>query len=298
MGERMTRIFLKTSVLALAVSSFAFGDALQLYAQGEWEEGKYRISLASRQKMLSQRIAMTACFVELGVKKDVNLEKLRRAHDVFDSTLIELRDGGGEYDIPPEKDRRTLEGLESVQSHWTDFSKTIQGVLETGEVTYEAEEDILSKNLMALEDMKKIASLVEQEYANPNNLMMDAAIAMSIVSRQRMLLQKATKEFCYVVADHHVEEEIENLKSTHTLFNTTLDAIKNGMPAVGVKPPPTPEIAAQLGVVDDVWHAIDEIFERAIAGEEISKEEIEFVATENSHLLEEMNKAVALYLDL
>ncbi|MHA3916342.1 type IV pili methyl-accepting chemotaxis transducer N-terminal domain-containing protein [Halovulum sp. GXIMD14793] len=294
----MTRILLKTSVLALAVSSFAFGDALELYAQGEFVEGKYRISLASRQKMLSQRIAMTACFVELDIEKDRNLEKLRRAHDVFDSSLKELRDGGGEHDIGPEKDRRTLEGLTVVDEHWVDFSKTIQDVLAKGEVTYEDEEDILYKNVMALEDMEMITALIKAEYANPNEMMLDAAIAMNIVSRQRVLLQKATKEFCYLVGGHHVEEERELLEATHNLFNTSMDALISGMPSAGLKAPPTEEIANELVVIQEVWGAMDKIFERALAGEEISKEEIEFVATENSHLLEEMNKVVGMYLSL
>lgn len=288
-------ILTKVSALTLALATFSFGDAASLYAQTQIDEAKYRINIAGRQRMLSQRIAKAACFVELGVQKDAHLQMLGDAHDLFDATLKELRDGGGQHGLAPETDRKTLEGLASVQDHWVDFSVTLKEVLAKGEVSYEAEEDILSKNLMALADMNLITSLVEQEYANPNETMMDAAIAINIFGRQRMLSQKASKEFCYVASGHHVEEERAHLEETRKLFDTSLDAITNGMPAAGLKPPPTPEIAAQLAVVGTIWGPMEAIFQRTIAGEAPSQADIEFIATENNRLLVEMNKAVEMY---
>lgn len=285
-------------VAGLAIAAPISTAYAPLYAQGKFDAAAYRINLAGRQRMLTQQMAKAACFIEIDIEKERHLAMLAEARAVFDTSLHQLRDGGGQPAIAAEDDRRTLEGLKVVFEHWETFKVAVDHVIEIGAVEFETEEIILESNVITLEDMNKTVSLIEQEYANPNQVMMGQAVAINIFGRQRMLSQKATKEFCYVVGDHHAAEEKALLGKTHALFEASLQAIMHGMPAVGIKKPPTQEISDQLQVVYDIWHPMDEIFVRTIAGEKPTHEELLFIATENDHLMSEMNKAVVMYQNL
>ena len=266
-------------------------------AETEMDLGKYRIDIAGRQRMLSQRIAKEVCFIELGYHVEEHHKMLEEDYHLFEDTLIELRDGGGQYNIEPEKDRRTLVELELVFEHWAPFKEAIETVLATDEVTDEVEEHIMEYNLVMLQDMNDTVTLIEQEYANPHTLEMADAFTLNLISRQRMLSQKAAKEFCYIATGHHVEEERIALAETRELFTNSHAAIANGMPALGIAPPPTAEISEQLAVVSEIWQPLDEIYTHVSEGTDPTEPEVGFVAAESIHLLAEMSNAVQLYVN-
>lgn len=266
-------------------------------AQTEVDLGKYRIDIAGRQRMLSQRIAKEICYIELGYHVAEHHEMLETDYHLFENTLIELRDGGGQYDIEPENDRRTLVQLERVFEHWAPFKAAIEEILATDQVTVDAEEHIIEYNLIMLNDMNETVTLIEQEYANPHSLEMSDALTLNLIARQRMLSQKAAKEFCYVATEHHVKEERHELAETRELFTATLNAVINGLPALGISPPPTDEIAEQLTFVSEIWQPMDEIFVNVAGGATPAEPEVAFIAAENLHLLAEMNNAVQLYVN-
>lgn len=258
--------------------------------------GKYRIDIAGRQRMLTQRIAKAICFIELGQDVDMHHDMLERDYHLFDETLYLLRDGGGEHNLAAETDRRTLAELEVVFAHWEPFAAEIETIIATNVVTAEAEEHIIEENLIMLQDMNDTTTLIEQEYANPHTLQMAGAMTINIFARQRMLSQKAAKDFCYVATAHHVEETRKDLAETQALFAASLGAIMNGYEALGIAPPPSEEIEAQLEIVAEIWGPLDEIFTNVSGGSDPTQAEVALVATENIHLQTEMNNAVQLYV--
>lgn len=292
-SHTLTRII---AISAISAASFSSPIVAQ-DAQIELDLGKYRIDIAGRQRMLSQRIAKEICFIELGFHVSEHHEMLESDYHLFESTLVELRDGGGQYNIDPETDRRTLVELEVVFGHWEPFKAAIEEILVNDEVTEDAEEHIIEFNMIMLNDMNETVSMIEQEYANPHTLEMADAVTLNLISRQRMLTQKASKEFCYIATNHHVGEEREELAATRQLFTATLDAITNGFPPLGIAPPPTPEIADQLALIAEVWKPIDEIFIHVSEGATPTDPEVEFVSAENVLLLTEMNNAVQMYVN-
>lgn len=296
MKLRKTITGIALSVATVTMTGFA---PLPAFAQDEkaFDPNRYRIDITGRQRMLSQRIAKSICFIELGHNVDAYHDYLDSDYHLFDDTLHILRDGGGEYNLEPEKDRRTLVKLESVFAHWEPFAAEIETILETDHISYETEEHVREENLIMLNDMNELVSLIEQEYANAHTLDMQNAMTLNIFARQRMLSQMIAKDFCYVVSGHHVEEEKAILEESHVLFQNSLDAIRNGMPAMGIDPPPNEEIKVQLDLVAHIWEELDAIYTRTIEGQTPTEEEIEFVSSESMHLLEEMNKAVQMYIN-
>lgn len=291
-----TRLGYVAGILALAMPAFAPSMPLAQEEEG-FDLGKYRIDIAGRQRMLTQRIAKAICFIELGHEVDLHHDMLEQDYHLFDETLHILRDGGGEKDLAPEEDRRTLEELKIVFEHWAPFAEEIETIIASNEVSEQAEEHIIEENLIMLKDMNDTVTLIEQEYANPHTLQMADAVTLNIFARQRMLSQKAAKDFCYVATSHHIEEERADLAQTHALFTASLGALINGYEPLGIAPPPTDEIKAQLDVVAEIWGPLDEIFTLVSEGEVPTPEQITLVASENIHLQEEMNKAVQMYVE-
>ncbi len=288
-----------TFMFVFVGASIAVSEPTFLTAQEEqgFDTNKYRIDLAARQRMLTQRIAKSICFIELGINVEVHHEELVNSFQLFDESLEELINGGGVHDIPPEDARRAIEALEAVRAEWEEMRPVMEEVIATDEISDENEEFILAENLVLLELTTAASQAIAQEHANPNETLMAEAVAVDIAGRQRMLTQKMAKEFCYVAAGHRVVEEREALKSTVGLFEASLAAITDGMPAAGIVPPPNDEIAAQLAVVAEVWAPMKEIYAKVMAEEFPTPEEIVFIEEESNHLLVEMNKAVQLYVN-
>ncbi len=256
----------------------------------------YRIDIAGRQRMLSQRMAKSICFVELGVDTEAHLASLDSDHTLFTNSLIELVEGGGTRELLPEADARTLAALEIVQDQWTKFNAEVETILQDGTVTSAADERLLEANLALLNAANEAVSLIEQEYTGATSMEMSDAVSVNLYGRQRMLSQKMAKEFCYIAAGHRVEEERAILMETVGLFDASLQAITNGMPAMGIIAPPNDEIAAQLGVVAEVWGPLKAIYDKIGAGADPTQEEIATISAGNLDLLSEMAKAVDLYV--
>lgn len=292
-SHTLTRII---AISAMSVTSFS-NPVFAQDAQVGLDLGKYRIDIAGRQRMLSQRIAKEICFIELGYRVEEHHAMLEEDYHLFEDTLIELRDGGGQYNIEPETDRRTLAELDLVLMHWTPLKVIIEEVLESNQVTEEAEESVFDYNLVMLQDSNDMVSLIEQEYANPHTLEMADAFTLNLISRQTMLSQKAAKEFCYIATGHHVEEERMALAETRQLFTASQDAIANGLPAMSIAPPPTEEIAGQLAFVTEIWKPMDEIYVHISEGADVTDPEVEFISSESIHLLAEMSVATQMYVD-
>ena len=264
-------------VLAIALPVFSPMASTAQGVSADFDPGRYRIDIAGRQRMLTQRMAKAVCNIHEGHVVDMHLEMLANDYHLFSDTLNILIDGGGEHDLEPENDRRTLEELGHVLTQWARLSEIVDHAIKTGTVSE--------------------VSLIEQNCANPNTLNMATAITLNIFGRQRMLAQQSAKGYCYVASGHNNGEETANLEEARSIFSVSLDAIRFGLPEMGIAPPPTDEIAAQLGVVAEIWQGMDAVFRAAIAGTTPTEEEITFIAIESMQLQNAMNTAVQMYID-
>ena len=62
---------LRVSATAALILSLALPVATPSFSQTDQaEEAKHRVNLAGRQRMLSQRMSMAACFIYVGVERD------------------------------------------------------------------------------------------------------------------------------------------------------------------------------------------------------------------------------------
>jgi len=120
------------------------------------------------------------------------------------------------------------------------------------------------------------------------------AVAINQAGRQRMLSQRMSKEFLFVVMGIDAETNQSELAKTVKLFDSTLDRLLAGDAEVSMPPPPSDEIRAQLNVVKGIWVPFRATLEKGLATKP-GPTELAAFSKESQHLLVEMDKAVSLY---
>jgi len=120
------------------------------------------------------------------------------------------------------------------------------------------------------------------------------SMIINISGRQRMLAEKSAKLFCLAQAGINVDENLQELSKTKTIFDNTMLALINGMPGV-ILPPPTAEIKTRLEQVLAAWQSTQDILDGAVEGATFSADEIAFVVNELETVRVMMNEVVKLY---
>ena len=291
----MQRSLILLVVAALAMPMPAFFAPVYASILPATDDGKRKINLSGRQRMLSQRMAKAACFASIDVQTDAHLKQASDAHALFDRTLRGLRGGDTEQGMNPEKAPRILEELAGVEELWTTYGASVARAATSADAAQAALPQIAELNLPVLRQINKTVGEFERHYGGTGEIHPVLALALNISGRQRMLSQKAAKEFCLILAGRNVDANRKALAETVALFETSLNGLKDGNEDMGLPPAPTDEIYAQLKTVNDLWAPLKAIFDATIAGATPNAADIEQVARDNNPLLKEMNQAVWMY---
>lgn len=258
-------------------------------------DGKRKINLAGRQRMLSQRMAKAACFAAIGLDVDAHLRMMREAHALFDRTLAGLRDGDPGQGIQfPERNGKVLAGLATVEGLWAEYGAAIAEAAASGAVSDAQLETIAALNLPVLAEMNATVKLTERAYG-ASDVPLGLAIALNISGRQRMLTQKMSKEFCLIARGHEVETNRAALGKTVALFDASLEALRFGAPDVGIRPPQGQALIDKLAEVQALWDGLEPVFLAVAEGGEPDPMALVEVSQDNNTLLVTMNEAVFLF---
>jgi len=268
---------LRTALRAVTLSSFtilSFGlptfeataETVATDNSSQDDGGNQRINYSGKLRMLSQRMPAAACVVAHSGNSEAAVQALGAASVEFGKILIALTDGDPDMGIfGAEKKRRTLAKLDEIKVLWEPFHAAINDILAGNNV--EASMTYLSENNMALLGAAKALVTEESaEYSNPYEMTAEDALLIDIAGRQRMLTQKIAKESCGIETGNAALGNMDNMQATISMFEMTLNALKDGMPAAGVKAPPTEEIHNSLVVATDHWKEAKSLLE-TIAGE-------------------------------
>ena len=284
---------------ASILSTFFFGTGDLSIAKASpitvAEDGKRKINLSGRQRMLSQRMAKAACFVALDIDKADHVQMAADAHALFDRTLKSLRHGDDEQGLLKEKNPKILSELQAVEVLWSDYGPAIENVTRHGGASGGILGQVAALNVPTLRQMHKTVGAFERHYGASGQIHPTLALALNISGRQRMLSQKASKEFCLIAAGHDVEANRKALGETVALFERSLIALMDGDDDLGLAEAPTDELYDQLETVQGIWLPLRDIFRSVAEGSQPNAEQIRKVAKDNNPLLIEMNRAVWMY---
>ena len=282
------------ALLGLTLGLLA-ADARPALATAAAADTKAKINLSGRQRMLTQQMAKAACFAAIAVQPAQHLAMLGKAHGLFERTLAGLREGDPDQGLEPESNIEVLVNLDQVTTLWGGFRSVNQEILGGGEASEDQLQTIGRVNLPLLRQMHKTVGTIQKVYGSTGSVHPALALAINVSGRQRMLSQKASKEFCFVLAGIEPDANRTALAATVALFTESLEGLIAGDPAKALAPAPSEEIRAQLEQVRALWQPLQDLMLRAAEGGTPSAEEIAAVASQNMPVLKAMNAAVQLY---
>lgn len=290
--KSLTIAFLATSAILFAPVPAT--EAAQISAA---EDGKRKINISGRQRMLSQRMAKAVCFAAIDIDTAGHTAMAVTAHQEFAKALAGLRNGDTDLGILPENAPAILDELSLVEQLWGDYGDMVGSVSDGTVISGAALAQVSAMSGPILVQMNKAVGEFEKRYG-ASDIHPALALAINMSGRQRMLSQKSSKEFCMVLANIMADENRAALSATVDLFETSLVALMDGDDEIGLPEAPTDEIYEQLELVQSLWDPVAEVFKALANGGTPTEDQIAFVAEQNNIILVEMNRAVGMYAGL
>lgn len=236
-------------------------------------DGADRILLAGKLRTLTQQVAAASCSVTSGIDVEEAHDVLEQATADFDRYIVALRNGDEELHIlGPEEDARIVRDLDHVLEEWSAIHGAIDTVLVDGS-NVDAAHVIDDHNLKLLELTTILSSDISGRYAHPYEMTAADAMMIEIAGRQLMLTQKMAKDSCEVWTGYHAEEGKEDLAVTMQMFETSLNALRFGMPDAGLQAAPNDVIRNDLDILLARWDVIKVNQQKLVAGEELNEEQ-------------------------
>ncbi len=256
------------------VAAVAIAAASPAMANGFTEDvgSSERVNLSGQLGTLSERITAAACNLSAGVAIVEAQAVLKISTNRFTRINKALLVGNRGLGILGEEKRpRTLQAIEELNAKWEPLQEMANATqASANDSTYV--ESLADQSNPVQDEAKILVSEITGQYADPAIMQHADALLIEIAGRQRMLANRMSKNVCLVASDINDTAAMTELQDTMALFQTSLNALQNGLPSVGLRPPPTEGIANGLTKVAEEWEEILPILDTFIAGGELTKD--------------------------
>jgi len=252
------------------------------------------INLSGKQRMLTQQISKELLLIAASSKiKELNItdlySDLLESTELFEHTLIGLRDGDAEMGLKPVKNEIIQRKLHIAMKMWQQFKPNIDHILTTSDTKGYIE--VASQALPILNEMNSTVQLIQKAAIHESGQI--DGIIINYAGRQRMLIQKMAKEALLIYLS---SENRDNLFRSMWMFEETIRALVNGGEITeddGTKIT-IPKVndstsQAQLTRVIKSWEGYKSLLNNKMTGENIIH-----ISSWSKTLLIEMNRAVKM----
>ncbi|WP_135080893.1 type IV pili methyl-accepting chemotaxis transducer N-terminal domain-containing protein [Terasakiella sp. SH-1] len=285
----MRKLFLHCAIIC---SSLLLGDfSTPASAQDEIQIKK--LNIAGRQRMLSQRIARAACFIGNYHDLKGHRKMLAQAMKTFDESHDLLKNGHVADGFPKEADPQILAELEKLDQPWT-MLKFAASVLRDSASQPGLDVDMIAAlNMAALKQAHSVVETMARTYSGDQKAT-GSSRSIDIAGRQRMLSQKAAKEFCLVSYGLNIDQNRQDLLKTVQMFDSALDDLRNGNPARNIPPAPSLNIRTELTQLKTQWQTPRAIMLAVANGTDAREKDFDVIAQTNDDILKQANKVVEM----
>lgn len=302
-AQAQSNITIKQAPLTSATMTDEVGSNLVDSAQPPVQDVQFledtgasnRIDLSGKLRMLSQRIPAAACNLAAGIDADTSAAVLNSAAAEFEQIVNALEFGDESLGIiGVEERRKTLVGLRKLREAWVPMFGGAQRIAG-GEGSADLITGIADESAEVLRIAKLLVSEISGQYSNPTAVLQIDALTIDIAGRQRMLSQRISKNICLIASGVNVDVAMAELDGAAQTFETSLNALLNGMPDAGIKAPPSTEVADGLQVVVADWADLKPTVARVLASETLDAEQRAAAFNGANRMTGDMNKVVGMY---
>ena len=249
------------------------------------EEGNslnYTINLAGKQRMLTQRMSKIVVLISLGIESKEYTQKLDKFSKLYDKTLKGFKKEDN-------KNKDVLKQIESVEKLWAPFYENVEKIVKDGSKAKDSIDYIIKNDEKMLSSSNDLVTAFEKSNTNLDYLSKFRLRVVNIAGRQRMLIQKMTKEKLLV---HELKDDSykEKLAKSVDLFDSSLTILIDGDKDNNISKPTDVELKGQYDKVAKLWSKLKPLYKK----EKLDKKELMVIVDENRELLKEMNSAVKM----
>jgi hypothetical protein len=251
-------------------------------------DGKVVINLAGKQRMLTQKMSKEALLIIKGIEVQSNRKNLKETIELFDKTLHGLRDGSRELQLPATHEEEILHELDKELQLWNLFKNFLDKIVE-GEKNKKILKAVEIANMPLLQIMNNIVGLYEKKYTS--NLSPTVAKTINLAGRERMLIQKMTKELLLIANNTKSDIYINSLQTDGKLFQNRLGELMRESTKIK-----NSDLTKEIKVVKKLWGN----YQETIANTELSPSGVRAFKKEEKKLITDMSKrlvTVALLID-
>ncbi len=247
------------------------------------------INLAGKQRMLTQRMSKVALLISLDVDSKEYSTKLDTFSKLYDQTLKGFKKGDDALELTATENKDVLKQIEAVEKLWNPFYENIQKIVDDGAKAKDAIAFIVKNNEEMLSSSNDLVTAFEKSNTDLDYLSKFRLRVVNIAGRQRMLVQKMTKEKLLV---HELKDNSykEKLAKSVDLFDSSLTALIDGDKDNNISKPTDGELKGQYDKVAKLWSKLKPLYKK----EKLAKKELMVIVDENRELLKEMNAAVKM----
>lgn len=255
------------------------------------EEGnvlKKTINLSGKQRMLSQYMAKLTVQISLNIQKDQSIVELKKISELYAKTLKAFSVGDSDLGIKSATNAKVKEQIKVLEKEWKNFEEQIQLIISKKDKDGKALAYVLESNEKLLASSNELVARYEASNTSANYLEKARLRVVNVAGRQRMLIEKMTKEKLLCVKSP--QKYNSKLKSTVKLFNDSLTTIIKGDSSKQITKPSNTKIIKQLKVISKLWEELKPLYKK----EKNSSKELAIIIAKNSTFLKEMNTMVEL----
>ncbi|MBE9563225.1 MAG: type IV pili methyl-accepting chemotaxis transducer N-terminal domain-containing protein, partial [Proteobacteria bacterium] len=230
--------YLKFSLLFISVIFFSLAANAAISKQ----DMANVINKAGKQRMLTQKMTKEVMFITLNIDTEINQDELEGTIELFDKTLNGLINGDSYLGLVKTTNADILAKLKEVENLWKPFQEKVTAVL-TGNSSPEILMAINQQNILLLKKMNEAVKAFEKEGGS----IFEPKLANIInkAGKQRMLIQKMTKELLLVAKEIEAETNKTNLTNSVAEFEKVLTELSANTI--------NESIAAQLEKIQKKW---------------------------------------------
>lgn len=224
-----------------------------------------RLTAAGAVRTLPQDLRAAACHLHHGIAVAESRARLLTATADILKLLDALEFGDPDLRIIGAEDRRqTRDQIATMRNTWRDTRAAVTSLLSdprSGDALQAVRAQIERLYPAAM----RLQSEISGQYSNPVELLQVDALMIDIVGRLAMLTQTMASVSCEISMGVRSDALIADLSEARSMFTFGVRALYRGVPATGIKPAPTPEIARHLPELLSDWSVIQQYLDAVVS---------------------------------